>query len=64
MIIGVFELIADSRDQVSAVIAAIEAQQQFWLTDAALQSSLVGRPTVLQLPSTAGSSSSASPSGH
>jgi len=44
MIIGIFELLADSRDQVSTVMAAIGAEQQFWLADAALQASLVGRP--------------------
>lgn len=45
MLIGVFELLADSRDQISAVIAAIAAEQQFWLADAALQATLIGRPT-------------------
>ena len=44
MLIGVFELLADSRDQISSVSAAINAQKQFWLTDAALQATLVGRP--------------------
>jgi outer membrane protein TolC len=44
MIIGVFELLADSRDQVASVIAAINAQRQFWLSDAALQASIVGKP--------------------
>ena len=44
MIIGVFELLADARDQVSAVMSAIAADQQFWLTEAALQSNLIGRP--------------------
>jgi outer membrane protein TolC len=44
MLIGVFELLADSRDQVSTVMAAIDAEKQFWLTDAALQASLIGRP--------------------
>ncbi len=46
MLIGVFELLADSRDQVTSVIAAIEAEQQFWLAEAALQSSLMGKPTL------------------
>jgi len=32
MLIGVFELLADSRDQIGAVISAIAAEQQFWLT--------------------------------
>jgi hypothetical protein len=45
MLISVFELLADARDQVSAVTAAIDAQQQFWLADAALQASVIGRPT-------------------
>ena len=44
MLIGVFELLADSRDQIASVSAAINAQKQFWLTDAALQATLVGRP--------------------
>jgi len=46
MLIGVFELLADSRDQVSSVIAAIGAEQQFWLAEAALQASLMGKPTM------------------
>ena len=48
MLIGVFELLADSRDQIASVIAAINAQQQFWLADAALQSSMMGRPMMMQ----------------
>ncbi|MDO9450959.1 MAG: TolC family protein [Rugosibacter sp.] len=44
MLIGVFELLADSRDQVSSVIAAIAAERQFWLADAALQASMLGKP--------------------
>lgn len=48
MIIGVFELLADSRDQISSVIAAISAQQQFWMADAALQSSIMGKPMMMQ----------------
>lgn len=46
MLIGVFELLADSRDQVASVIAAIVAEQQFWLAEAALQASLMGKPTM------------------
>jgi outer membrane protein TolC len=44
MLIGVFELLADSREQVASVSAAIEALQQFWLADAALSSSVIGKP--------------------
>ncbi|MFM1907888.1 MAG: hypothetical protein RLZZ591_1565 [Pseudomonadota bacterium] len=54
MIIGVFELLADARDQVSTVMAAIDAEQQFWLADAALQASLIGRPTQAALSVTSG----------
>ena len=36
MLIGVFELLADTREQIAGVIAAIDAQQQFWLADAGL----------------------------
>lgn len=50
MLIGVFELLADSRDQMGAVIAAIAAEQQFWLADAALQATLIGRPTSIGVP--------------
>lgn len=44
MFISVFELLADQRDQVAAVMAAINAQRQFWLADAALQAEIVGQP--------------------
>jgi len=59
MLISVFELLADSRDQVGSVIAAIAAEQQFWLAEAALQSSLMGKPSVSRLTalSTGGSGS-------
>lgn len=45
MLIGVFDLLADTRDQIGSVMAAISAQQQFWLADAALQASIIGKPT-------------------
>jgi outer membrane protein TolC len=44
MLIGVFELLADTRDQIASVMAAINAQQQFWLADVALSSSMIGKP--------------------
>ncbi|GAA3947366.1 TolC family protein [Allohahella marinimesophila] len=47
MIIGVFELLADHRQQVASVIGAIDATQNFWLADAALEATLIGRPTNL-----------------
>jgi outer membrane protein TolC len=44
MLIGVFELLADTREQISSVMAAIDAQQQFWLSESALAATLTGRP--------------------
>lgn len=52
MLIGVFDLLADARDQVSAVMATITAEQQFWLADAALQAELIGRPVTSTLSAT------------
>jgi outer membrane protein TolC len=43
MLIGVFELLADAREQVASVNAAIEATRDFWLADTALQLALAGR---------------------
>lgn len=54
MLIGVFELLADSRDQVSGVIEAIAAEERFWLADAALQASLIGKPVLTPVGSPAG----------
>jgi outer membrane protein TolC len=47
MFIGVFELLADTRDQIATVSSAIGAQEQFWLADAALQATLTGRPAAI-----------------
>ncbi len=44
MLIGVFELLADSREQIAGVVLAIDAQRDFWLSDAALQATLIGKP--------------------
>lgn len=63
MLISVFELLADARDQVGAVTAALDAQQQFWLADAALQASVIGRPTNTTLSVTSSAPSDAA-AGH
>jgi len=44
MIVGVFELLTDAREQITTVMAAIDAEQQFWLAEASLQSAFAGRP--------------------
>ncbi len=47
MLKSVFELLADSREQVMAVNGAIEAQRDFWIAEADLQMALIGKPTSL-----------------
>ena len=44
MLIGVFELLAEAREQIFSVVQAIDAQRDFWLADAAVQATLLGRP--------------------
>jgi outer membrane protein TolC len=45
MLISVFELLADAREQVASVNASIQAQRDFWLADAALQDAMNGATT-------------------
>jgi outer membrane protein TolC len=45
MLVGVFELLADSREQVAAVNAYLSALRDFWIADMELQASLSGRHT-------------------
>ena len=59
MLIGVFELLADTRDQISSVTAAINANQQFWLADAALAASMIGKPTAMGAMSMGGGAAAA-----
>jgi outer membrane protein TolC len=42
MLIGVFELLADAREQIGSVNAAIEAQRDFWLAETDLQAAVSG----------------------
>jgi outer membrane protein TolC len=51
MLIGVFELLADARTQVSAVAASIDALRDFWLARAELDAALVGKPSLAPLSS-------------
>lgn len=59
MLIGVFELLAEARDQIASVTNAINAQQQFWLTDAALAASVIGKPSAMTAPAAGGASAQA-----
>ncbi len=63
MLIGVFELLADTRDQISSVTAAINAYQQFWLADAALAASMTGKPTSMAMAA-GGAASGGAEAGH
>jgi outer membrane protein TolC len=49
MLIGVFEYLADTRDQINSVVSAINAYQQFLLADAALSASMMGKPTAMMM---------------
>ena len=49
MLIGVFELLADAREQIASVLQAIDAERDFWLADAALQAALIGKPMAASL---------------
>jgi outer membrane protein TolC len=42
MLIGVFELLADSREQLGAVNTAIETQRDFWIADTKLNAAIHG----------------------
>lgn len=44
MLIGVFELLADAREQIGSVVQAVDAYRDFWLADAALQGAMIGKP--------------------
>jgi outer membrane protein TolC len=46
MFIGVFDLLADARAQIFSVNSAIEATRDFWLAQADLEMSLIGKPTM------------------
>ena len=63
MLIGVFELLADNREQIASVTAALNAYQQFWLADAALAASMTGKPTASPMAAPS-SASGAEAAGH
>lgn len=60
MLIGVFELLADARSQITTVQAALAAQRDFWLADADLGAAMLGRPLLLPaITATAGAAAAA-----
>ena len=48
MLSSVFELLADAREQIASVNAAIEAQRDFWLADADLQAAINGSGSAME----------------
>ena len=46
MIVGVFDLLADSRAQTASVAAYLDALRDYWLADADLSMARIGRPTL------------------
>jgi len=57
MLASVFELLADSRDQVTSVNGAIEAQRDFWIAETELQAAINGSGGAVSRPTVATSSS-------
>ena len=52
MLVGVFELLADARDQINSVNATIEAHRDFWLAETDLQAAINGNGgSVMQIRS-------------
>ena len=66
MLIGVFELLADAREQVTSVNTAIEATRDFWLADTALQLVLAGRSADIStaMPSRQAPAAASAPRAH
>lgn len=60
MLTSVFELLADTRTKALSASSAIEAQRDFWLADADLQTLLAGAPVALSAGAAAPGSSAAS----
>lgn len=50
MLIGVFELLADARSQITSVSGYIEALRDFWLAQADLDMALIGTPSMNAMP--------------
>ena len=64
MLASVFELLADARDQVSTVTAAIEATRDYWVADTNLQTALSGRSPGPASTFGPAKSTAAEPAGH
>jgi outer membrane protein TolC len=63
MLIGVFELLADARAQITSVNAAIEALRDFWITQADLDMALIGKPSLAAATAVSANAARAADSG-
>jgi len=65
MLIGVFELLADAREQATSVNSYIEALRDFWIAESDLEMTLTGRsPGELGIANVKASTSAAAGGGH
>jgi outer membrane protein TolC len=65
MQIDVFSLLTESRERIVSMIAAIEAQRDFWLADSNLKAAILGGQAATGTPSsTATATASPEPAGH
>jgi outer membrane protein TolC len=64
MIIGVFELLADARSQITSVNAYIESLRDFWLAQSDLDMALIGKATMAAPASPAAAAMDGGGAGH
>ncbi len=64
MLIGVFELLADARSQITSVNGYIEALRDFWLAQADLDMALVGSPRMTAMPAASMSATDSGAAAH
>ena len=64
MLVGVFELLADAREQIGSVIAAIQAHRDFLIAETELEAALIGGASGVSLPSGEAATPSSPSGGH
>jgi outer membrane protein TolC len=65
MLIGVFELLADARDQVASVTASVQALRDYWVAETNLQTAMTtGSPASAASPQSPTAAASGGPAAH
>ena len=64
MLLSVFDLLADTRSQISTVNGYIEALRDFWLAQADLDMALIGKPSASNVPASMGAVAANEGGGH